>query len=87
MLVPSLASTELPSICETSSEESGSFIGVLLADGALLVGGAAARDGAAAPGPDIDDCAEAPPAPKASRAATAAAVANFGTTRVMTKPR
>jgi len=59
--------------------------GALLVDGALLLGGAALRDGAAAPGPD--DCAEAAPAPKASKAATAAAVANFGTTRVMTKPR
>jgi hypothetical protein len=81
MLVPSLATTELPSICDTSSEDNGSFIGALLVDGALLVG-AAVRAGGAAP-EGIEDCAEAAPVPKASKAATAAAVANFGTTRVM----
>ena len=63
------------------------FLLPLLAAGALLTGGAAVCAGAAAPGPDIPDCAQALPAPKASKAAIAAAVANFGTTRVMTKPR
>jgi len=68
-----------------SSEESGSFIGVLLAvEGALLLGGAVVREGAAAPGPD---CAKALPTPEASKAAIAAADAIFGTTRVMTQPR
>jgi hypothetical protein len=95
MLEPSLATTELPSICETSSEASGSFIGVLLLlddgalfvdEGALLPVGAAVCAGGIAP-EELDDCAEAAPAPKASKAATAAAVANFGTTRVMSKPR
>jgi len=55
---------------------------LLLVDGALLLGGAAVREGAAAPGPD--DCAQAPALPRTSTAATAAAVAKLGTTRVMT---
>jgi hypothetical protein len=70
-----------------SSDISGSFIGALLLDdGPLLAAGAAVRvDGAELDG--IEDCAAAMPVPSASKATTDAAVANFGTTRVMFKPR